>query len=95
MAILWKTASGQHLLLKEMSTEHITNTILMLIRKIYNITKKRPSWDIRDLRVNDYTCLVWIQAFQRELRDRHAQDINMMNWDTDNMGDDDDIRDEH
>jgi len=57
MAILWKTASGQHLLLKEMSTEHITNTILMLIRKIYNITKKRPSWDIRDLRVNDYSCL--------------------------------------
>jgi hypothetical protein len=89
MAILWKTKSGQHLLLKEMSTEHITNTILMLVRKIQDSLTKHPTWSLQDMVIGHHNVITWIGLFQHELRTRNLDNINMSNWDDDNMGDDD------
>lgn len=68
--LFWKTADGRELLLKTMTTSHIQNTMIMLVKKQNEWSELVGLKKIQDYKINDLTATEWIEIFSDELEYR-------------------------
>jgi hypothetical protein len=59
----WKAANGRELLVKEMTTDHIQNTVIMLDERV----KKCKALKLGEFSMNDMKATEWIEIFRDEL----------------------------
>jgi len=64
----WETAHGDEILLKDMETTHLQNTIIYLCKKQEECTK----YKLGEFEVNGMTAGEWIEIFRDELLYRNS-----------------------